>query len=242
MNFAIVDDDNQDRTEVYTVLQHYLNSNFSHLEGQFHFDCFASAEDFLQRFIPRRYAIIIMDIYMHELNGMKAAHQIMVLDPSCKIVFITSSMEHTLEGYTVHAAGYILKPLVENMPQFYQTIDYCLEQLQLEQAVLTVVINGIDVTVPLSDIYYLDCQNSRTIVVHLAHKTLRTSIPYQKCADQLKSHHGFLECYHRLTINMNKIDIMQEDTFLMKNGEIVPISRRKKNEVKQAYLAYLTDL
>ena len=241
MYIAIVDDETRDREEAYTFLQYYLNSRFPHLNGQFHYETFTSAESFLQQFTPHRYAIVIMDIYMHEMNGMEAAEQLTARDPACKIVFLTTSMEHVLEGYMVHAAGYIVKPLAEHLPQFRQTIDYCLEQLHLEQASLPVTIENTAVAVPLADIYYLDCQNSRTVVLHLAQKTIKTSNTYQECLEYLQRYHEFLECYHRLMINMKKIDVMQEDTFLLKNGESIPISRRKKNEVKQAYLAYLTE-
>ena len=51
----------------------------------------------------------------------------------------------------------------------------------------------------------------------------------------------FLECYHRLTVNMEQIEVMEENDFVLKNRAIMPISRRKKAEVKQAYLTYLAE-
>lgn len=241
MYIAIVDDDEQDNEKITALLHHHLSNRLPQEAAICQIDSFSNAEDFLQAFTPNHYAIVIMDIYMSELNGMDAAQRIAALDSSCHIIFLTSSTDYVLEGYSVHAAGYILKPPEEHLNQFHQAIDYCLELLHLDQETLSVTIDNMDVTVPFVDIYYLDCQNSRTVVLHTADKTLKTSNMYDECLNQLCHHKAFLECYHRLTVNMDKIDIMQEDTFLLKNGDTIPISRRKKNEVKHAYLTYLTE-
>ena len=50
----------------------------------------------------------------------------------------------------------------------------------------------------------------------------------------------FMECYHHLLVNMAYINRVDEDTFQLKNGESIPISRRKRREVKQEYMHYLT--
>ena len=38
---------------------------------------------------------------------------------------------------------------------------------------------------------------------------------------------------------MNAVTAMKEDTFLMKGNHSLPISRRKKKEVKQQYMQFL---
>ena len=240
MNIAIVDDDKNDATQAKELVEKYLAGR---LPAGVHanYECFASAESFLQHFEPRRYAFVILDIYMYELNGMQAAKKIVELDKSCSIIFLTSSTEHLLAGYTVHAAGYVLKPLSENKEQLCAAVNYCLEKLKVAHAMLTVHSDNVPIIVPWPELYYLDCQNNRFAVVHLASKSIKTTNTYQECLFQLQQDTRFLECYHRLLLNMDQIKAMREDTFLLKNDESVPISRRKKTEVKQAYLNYLSE-
>ena len=240
MYIAIVDDSNTDAMQARELLQKYLAGRVPS-NIHIYYEFFSSAEAFLQHFTPGYYDIIILDIYMYELTGMEAARKIVALDENCKIIFLTTSTEHLLAGYTVHAAGYILKPLAENQEQFFKALDYCFSKIKLSQAVLTVHTGTVPVVVPMHELYYLDCQNSRFVKLHLSNHELKTTNTYQDCLDQLQQDKRFLECYHRLLVNMEQIKVMQEDTFLMKNDEAIPISRRKKNEVKQAYLAYLTE-
>ena len=240
MYIAIVDDSNTDAAQAKKLLQKHLAAR---LPGgvPVSYAVFSSAETFLENFAPNRYALVIMDIYMYELNGMEAARKIFELDKNCQIIFLTTSTEHLLAGYSVHAAGYVLKPIAENQEQFFKALDYCLDKLQLEKAVIKVHADNVSVAVPIHELYYLDCYNSRFVDVHLATRDLRTTNTFQDCLAQVEHDKRFLQCYHRVLVNMEQIKVMQEDTFLMKNNVVLPISRRKKNEVKQAYLAYLAE-
>jgi len=239
MYVAIVDDSKADATQTKELVEKYLTELLPKGIKVF-YEFFASGEEFLQHFSPGHYAFIILDIYMYELNGMEVAKNVAAQDKNCNIIFLTTSTEHVLSGYSVHAAGYVLKPLAENNQQLCQAIKYCLGKVQLSEALLIVHMDNVTVTIHLDEIYYLDCQKNRFVLLHMANHSLKTSSSYQECLDQLQDDR-FLECYHRLLVNMDCITAMREDTFLLKNGDAIPISRRKKSEVKQAYLNYLSE-
>jgi DNA-binding LytR/AlgR family response regulator len=240
MYIAIVDDNKNDAAKAKELVQKHLSGKLDQHTPVI-FDMFSSAEDFLQHFVPGHYTIVILDIYMYEVNGMEAAQKVASLDKDCHIIFLTTSTEHLLAGYTVHAAGYVLKPLAENKKQLCQAIDYCLTEMESSAAALIVHVDNVPVSIQLQEIFYVDCQNSRFALLHLATKILKTANTYQECLEQLQKSNNFLECYHRLLVNMKQIKTMGEDVFLLKNGKVLPISRRKKNEVKQAYLTYLSE-
>lgn len=56
------------------------------------------------------YDIVLLDILMPGMTGMKAAHEIRGVDTEVKIVFLTSSPEFAVESYAVKSYDYILKP------------------------------------------------------------------------------------------------------------------------------------
>ena len=242
MNIAIADDYADDSLQAQTLIQSYLDMHHSQLAPTTHFTTFSSAEALLASFVPGKYPIVVLDIYMNELSGMDAAKQIAAMDKTCQIIFLTSSMDYVLEGYSVHAAGYVLKPLRDHEQALFEALSYCMEHIDLDQSRIHVCVENTDVAYLLREVCYIDCSNSRNAQLHIDGQEVLTSSTYSQCWDQIKHDRRFLECYHRVCINMNYIKTMQEDSFLLKNGFSVPISRRKKNEVKQAYLMYLATL
>lgn len=85
----------------------------------------------------------------------------------------------------------------------------------------------------------MDCQGSRGAILHLEGRTLASQNSYHELADILLTDERFLETYHRLILNMNAVTTMKKDTFLLKGDLTLPISRRKKKEVKQQYMQFL---
>ena len=70
---------------------------------------------------------------MHELNGIQLAKIIRSKDKDCNIIFITSSEEFLIDGYSVFAVGYFLKPINENeetflLPAHASTRGYSMQQ------------------------------------------------------------------------------------------------------------------
>lgn len=62
----------------------------------------------IAKLIPR---VVIMDIFMPELNGIEATRKIREICPSAKIVILSmySTPEHIFQGLRAGASGYILK-------------------------------------------------------------------------------------------------------------------------------------
>mgnify|MGYP000532587218 CR=1 FL=1 len=60
---------------------------------------------FLADFRPDDFDLILLDIYMPAMEGMDVAREVRRLDESVKIIFLTTSWEHALEGYKVFCVG-----------------------------------------------------------------------------------------------------------------------------------------
>jgi len=57
--------------------------------------------------------------------------------------------------------------------------------------------------------------------------------------EMLSGDDRFLECHHRIIINMEQVRRMEAEEFTMKEGSRVPISQRRKKEAKTAYMHYI---
>ena len=57
------------------------------------------------------YDLIFLDIKMPYMNGMDAAHRLRELDNDVMLIFVTSMRQYALEGYSVNAFDFIVKPV-----------------------------------------------------------------------------------------------------------------------------------
>lgn len=58
------------------------------------------------------YDLLFMDIRLPDMLGIDAAKQIRKVDENVMIVFVTNLTQYAIEGYSVNAYDYILKPLL----------------------------------------------------------------------------------------------------------------------------------
>ncbi|MEG1971846.1 MAG: response regulator, partial [Oscillospiraceae bacterium] len=71
MRIAIVDDLEEDREELQTMLEQYCEKQGFLTQ----YDIYTSAEELLADFTPQKFDILFLDIYMTGMTGMEAARQ-----------------------------------------------------------------------------------------------------------------------------------------------------------------------
>lgn len=240
MDIAIVDDEPLVRQQLEQMLKEYLYHHYPKLMPTASFLEFSNAEDFLPIEQARKFSLIFMDIYMDELNGMDAIRQLRQAGCNTPVIFLTNSTEHLLEGYSVFAAGYLVKPLSASYHRLVQTLDHCMPQVLASFQVLHIMVGHNMTSIPLDSICYLDRNIRRKVQIHLDEQTLSVESSYPDCCEQLLPDPRFIECYHHVLVNMDKICQLDDDDFLLNNGQRVPVSRRKRSEVKHQYMLYLT--
>ena len=97
-------------------------------------------------------------------------------------------------------------------------------------------------TLNVKDVSYIESINRR-IVLHMKngeeivstslHDKFLNSIPfdYENC--------NFINCHASYVVNMNDIRSINDKSFVMKNGQIIPISKSLFAQVKKIYIKYL---
>ena len=78
----------------------------------YHLDLVNSAVDGLQRVRANRYDLIVTDLMMPGMDGLKFLERVKTVDPKAKIVMITgyATLETAMEAQQKGAFGYIAKP------------------------------------------------------------------------------------------------------------------------------------
>lgn len=106
IRIAIVDDSKPDREALRECLKRYGEEH----RQKFDITEFEDGEDIVTNY-SADYDLILMDIEMAFLNGMRAAEKIRELDQTVLLIFTTNMPQYAIQGYKVNAMDYMLKPI-----------------------------------------------------------------------------------------------------------------------------------
>ena len=240
IRIALIDDSPTDIEIGQRYVKSYFESREDARDMEISISTYLDGPSFLSEFEEGKFDLIFLDIYMPGMDGIEAAKNIRQKDEDVKILFLTTSREHALESYQVFALGYILKPLISHKDDLFSALNRALPPGALKPAALILRIPGNEtLKFPLSRIMYIDCNKSRTATIHMKDKEAPTREMFQEVAETLSDDRRFFECYHKVLLNMDFIESMDDESFRLTDGTVIPISRRKKKEVKNHYMQYL---
>ena len=103
IRIAIVEDEDS----YVQVLTGYLKQYETEHSLSFQISVFHDGLDIVSEY-KADYDIILLDIQMKHLDGMKTAEKIRELDEDVSFIFITSTIQFAVQGYLVDALGYVV--------------------------------------------------------------------------------------------------------------------------------------
>lgn len=232
MEIAIVDDVAQDRLHMEQLVLDWITQKKESAK----LTLFDSGEAFLKDHSPGRFAIVLLDFYMVGLNGLDTARELRRRGDLCQIVFTTSSDTYAIQCYEVDAANYLLKP-VEAQP-LNQALQHCLSRLGSHRDTITVISNRTSISIPLKRIIWI-CSQRNALLFHTDGGLIKSYMTLETLLEMLVGYHQFLLCCKGILVNMDRVVMVEEESFVMDNDERVPIRKRGASQVKRDYLHYL---
>lgn len=103
---AVLEDDQRD----YERLRKYLDRYAQEKQLSFEITAFRDGFQFLDSY-RQSYDLILMDVEMPGLDGMKTARRLREKDSRVPLIFITRMAQYAVNGYEVSALDYIVKPV-----------------------------------------------------------------------------------------------------------------------------------
>lgn len=74
------------------------------------FDCGKDAIEYMSKNVV---SLALLDVDMPEMNGMTLANKMREINPHMAIIFLTGYSEYAIEAFSIHADGYLLKPVIK---------------------------------------------------------------------------------------------------------------------------------
>lgn len=198
---------------------------------------FSDAESLLAEPDLPRYDLFFLDIYLSGMSGVELARHIREKNNDCELVFTTVSDAHALEGFEVGALQYLVKPL--NAQKVTETLNRFIKIRDIsDMNYCTVVVDRTDVKILYRNIRYISAYD-KYCKIHTTKGIIETYTTMAKMQEKLPNP-PFLRCHRSYTVNMDYIKELKSD-FVMKNGDIVLISRSERGKIKDVFMKYLVD-
>lgn len=229
-NIAICDD----QIICGETLELSLDKIMSEYDTVYNIDRYTSSNELLNvlKSGERSYDILFLDIMMgkDELSGIDVARNIRKFDDFTSIVFVTSSTEHVLDGYSVRALQYLIKPVDERILR--EVLDY---EQRIKKS-YNIIFKEKDSTrrVSAPDIVHIET-SGRNIKVVLKTEEFNA---FNKISDAEKRLpvRDFVRCHQSFIVNINNIKEIRHGEAITILGNSVPVSRTKWSKVKKMFL------
>lgn len=223
-----------DETEFLDAARRTLCEIFSEIGEDVTIDCFDSLQKLEQS--DKEYNLLLLDIMFGQDNGIEYAEKLRSRGIETDIIFITSSPEFALAGYSVYPVDYILKPLKRS--KLSDTIKRCLRKREIVPALLVNSKEFGRIRVNVDEITY--CEVMRTnIVIHCVNEKNITLVgTFSLFCDELPKKE-FYRCHRSYTVNMKYVERIDRYNFSLSDGRKVPIAKNNYSEAKKAFVDYI---
>ena len=230
LKIALVDDNELDAKRLETaILQHLAD-----LDVKVSIDLFTRALNFIE---DKRnvYDVIFLDIDMPFMSGMECAHKLREEGNKVPIIFETNYSSLAIDGYSVNALGFIVKPVKQE--DVNDVLDKLLDKMKDEADETKIVIkvkSGYQ-SIALNEIKYIEV-NIHDIFYHCKNGIYQSRGVLKEIEKEFPSE-KFVGCSNCYLVNLDAIDsIVKNDVKI--GDEYLKISKNKKKAFIQAYLKH----
>lgn len=180
--------------------------------------------------------VVFLDICVPDMQGMDVARAIRKTDPNVMIVFVTNLIEYAVEGYSVRAFDYIVKPV--SYPIFSAKMDRIMRILTTRKTDISLKLKtkeGI-VRIEADDILYLEVRN-HAVYIHMGQgKSIRqwnSLANYEKILQKAY----FARCNSCYLVNLKYVQGIQGDSVIVA-GQMLTISIPRRKAFIEAFSQY----
>ena len=229
---ALCEDAPADRDRI----DNYLRQIFDELKRSYTLQCFATAEDFFCAAGPHMFEMVIFDIEMGQMDGIKASKILRAGDKSVVIAFTSSHPEYVFSSFSAEPLNYLLKPV--RYPDLYDLVSASVHRIdEARRTMFGFEMKGVLYGVPVKDICYFE-SNAR--VVRLVTDSGDYSF-YGKLDDVAADPNlaSFIRCHKSYLVNPLFVAEVTGTAVKIASGDLIPISRGNAKKVKAEFADFL---
>lgn len=230
IRIAIVEDTAFDRQVLQDCLREYGQETGTQLQ----ITEFTGGSAFLEQY-PDGLDLIFMDIMMDGMDGLTTARKLRRRDNRVLLVFVTSMVQYAVQGYSVDAMDFIVKPVT------YTGMKLCMDRVVRrlnETAPVRLCFTNREGThsVDAAEICYIESLEHR-IVVHTTQGEISSDMSLAAAEKMVKAL-PFFRCHVSYLVNLRYVDrVSGNDVWV--NGDRLAISRYRRKDFLEAWSAWI---
>lgn len=195
-------------------------------------DVFEDCNELIDVHEKKPYQILFSDIQMPQMDGFELSRRVCNREPSAIIVFITD-YEHLVFDSLQYSPTYFVRKdsFEQDMRSAFLQVRKVYENRYRELFIENLTSEGRQaMKLPLGELNYVMTQSRKLyFVTDKERYEARGSLSRWK--DELAAN-GFVCCHSSYLVNASKVLTIERENVVLVNGESIPISRHRVQEVK----------
>lgn len=218
----------------------YLTRFSIKTDTEFQIERFTSGNELLKKYYNEKspFDILFLDMEMPGRNGIETAEEIRrIPDRNVLIAFITNFPEYMQDSFDVQASQYFTKPVSYEL--FEQKLEKMLDYINGLETNITVLSQKSGETILyLDDIICIEANKNSNLTITTQNEEIVIKGKINNYEKELANKY-FISIHRSCLANMKYIRKFNADSLEFSTGKIVPVSRRKLSEIKEAFSKYM---
>ena len=219
LSIAIVDDVRSEAEYLASFVERYGNENNEKMK----IARFKSGFDFLDGY-KAVYDAVFLDIEMPDIDGMAAARKLREFDNDIIIIFVTNIAKYAIQGYSVGALDYLLKP--PKYADIKMRMNIISKRKRLNDYSIVIPYQGGERKLTSGEIVYVESRG-HDIIFHTDGDEILWKGTTLKRVESELTELGFYRCNNCYLVNLRYCTEIKDNS-VMVNGEELQISRARK--------------
>lgn len=205
---------------------------------------FISGEAIINAVKNNTFDIIFLDIDMPGLNGKDVAQQLRIMARNrFKLVFISDYYEEVFYTFKYDIESFIpKKQIAEFLPnELRRIIDIINKEdrhsFSFKYSIDSRTLNG---KAFLDEIMFIESLNGQVFLHTVSYNYKLVNYKFEKIKEQFNQF-DFVDIHRTCFVNIAYISSVEKDNVFLKNGDSLPLSRRKRNTVNNAFFLFVKD-
>lgn len=228
LNVCIVEDSKVDSDVMKTVLKNYFEDKHFNYSIKTYDTGVEFFDDYKDGYICP--TTLFIRIVLPNSNGLDICKKLRKDGFMGDIVFVTDKPEYAIDAFSVDARGYILKPY---SPQHvFEVLDRVTSFSSLQT--IAIKIGRQFIKVPIFGIMYIE-SCAHDCVFHCRQDSVYTSRCKLDDVQADINNSKFIRCHKSYLVNMNYVQSISPNEFIMSDGSAIPITKKDSVMIKDIY-------
>lgn len=175
--------------------------------------------------------ILFLDIEFEQDTSIRLAEKIGRLLPSCSIAFLTNYLSYATDVYNANHFYYVIKDELESR------LDAILKRYYDRGQRIILHTKKTEWSFEANDIMYVERARRACYIILANEESKKISLNFEDVAGEFHPP-MFIRCHNSFIINLNYLQKYSSNTFVLKNGKEIPISRSYQKACHQVFLKW----